>query len=279
MTRTPAVLAAGTFSLALMLTACGNDAPEEETTVSAEEQEEEGTSTLQDLLANISGSTTEITNYTLDIDMTMPDPEMGDMEMGLLYEVMDDPEAMQATMSMPFLGEMMFELMSLGGELPEGVTAEDLGTHIVIIQEGSDPLVADQHGLQGDTPWIRGDASSMEQNPTDTFDVESLPDLVAAFAEIDQIEESGTEEVNGVETTVIQGSMTEEDIDALDAEHKLAVLELIGSVSGTLDVSLWVADDGFPMRIDFSDDEADITMEFSEIGSTSFEMPSQDQIG
>lgn len=279
MTRTPAVLAAGAFSLALMLTACGDDTPDEETTVSAEEQEEEGTSTLQDLLAGLVDNTTEITNYTLDIEMTMPDPEMGDIEMGLLYEVMDAPEAMQATMSMPFLGEMMFELMSMGGELPEGVTAEDLGTHVVIIQEGSDPLVADQHGLQGDAPWIRGDASDMEQNPTDTFDLESLPDLVAAFAEIDQIEESGTEEVNGVETTVIQGSMTEEDIDALDAEHKLAVLELIGSVSGTLDVSLWVADDGFPMRIDFSDDEAAITMEFSEIGTTSFEMPSDDQIG
>lgn len=277
MIRTPAVLAAGSLSLVLMLTACGNDAPEEETTVAAEEEEE--TSTLQELLAGIAGSTTDITNYTLAIDMTMPDPDMGDMEMGLVYEVMDDPEAMQATMSMPFLGEMMFDLMSLGGELPEGVTAEDLGTHIVIFQEGSDPLVADQHGLQGDSPWIRGDESTMDQHPSDIFDLEELPGLTAAFAEIDQIEEDGTEEVNGVETTVVRGSMTEEDIDALDAEQKLAVLELTGPVSGTLDVSLWVADDGFPMRMDFSDDEADITMEFSEIDSTSFEIPAEDQIG
>ncbi|MEU3306854.1 hypothetical protein ACWGSK_18965 [Nocardiopsis sp. NPDC055551] len=274
MTRTPALLSAGAFSLVLMLTACGNDPAEEETTVSTEKQEEEGGGSPKDLLAQVFDSTTEITNYTLDIDMTAPD-----VEMGILYEVMNDPVATQATMSMPLMGEMMFELMSMGGELPDGVTAEDLSTYIVIFEEGSDPLVADTYGLQGDAPWIRGDASTMEQNPSDAFDIESLPDLVAAFATLDQIEETGTEEVGGIETTVLQGSMTEEEINALDAEQKLAVIELLGSVSGTLDVSLAVSDDGFPMRIDFSDDQADVTMEFSEIGSTSFEIPAEEQIG
>ncbi|MEU3017239.1 LppX_LprAFG lipoprotein [Nocardiopsis sp. NPDC007018] len=277
-TRTPAVVAAGSLSLALALTACGNDAADETTVEASEETEEKGG--LQELLSSLGDNTDDITNYTLSLDLNMPDPELGDISMDMVYEVMDDPEAVQTTMSMPFLGEMMLELMSLGGEAPEGVTADDLGTFIVILQPGQDPLVADQHGLQGDSPWLRTDEASMDQDPDEFFDIESLPELAGAFAALEQAEETGTEEVDGVETTVVSGSMTNDDLAELDPEQARAVKDLVGSdIAGTLDVTLWIDGDGFPMRMEFSDDEADIAMEFSAIGSTAFDLPSEDEIG
>ncbi|GAA1450487.1 hypothetical protein [Nocardiopsis tropica] len=56
------------------------------------------------------------------------------------------------------------------------------------------------------------------------------------------------------------------------------MLELIGDVSGSVDVSIWVGRDGFPMRLDFSDEKADVSMVFSELGETSFEIPGEDEI-
>ena len=278
-TRTPAVFAAGTLSLALALTACGNDPADEETTVeAAEEQEEKGG--LAELLSGLGENTDDITNYTLTLDMVLPDPDQGDFEVGMVSEVMDDPEAVRATMSMPFLGEMMYGMMSAVGELPADVTAEDLGTIIVIAEEGQDPLLANQNGLYGDSPWVRTEASEMEQDPDDVFDIESLPELASALSGLDQAEEAGTASIDGVETTVVEGTMTGEELDELAPEQASAIEELLGgSVAGDLDVTLWIDADGFPMRMEFSDDEADVSMEFSDIGSTSFEIPAEDEIG
>lgn len=278
-TRTPAVFAAGSLSLALALTACGNDSADEESAVEASEEKEEKGG-LAELLSSLGDNTDAITNYTLTLDMTVPDPDLGDFEVTMVSEVMDDPETVQATMVMPFLGEMMYDLMSIGGELPADVTAEDLGTIIVIAQEGQDPLMANQNGLYGDTAWVRTDASNMDQNPDDVFDVESLPELAGAFAALDQVEEAGSESIDGVETTVVEGAMTSEEMDALKPEQANAIKELIGGdVAGTLDVALWIDADGFPMRMEFSDDEADVAMEFSAIDSTSFDVPAEDEIG
>ncbi|GHC70121.1 hypothetical protein GCM10007079_01310 [Nocardiopsis terrae] len=281
-TRTPAFVAAGSLSLALALTACGSDAAEEETTEAAAEegQGDDKKSTIEDLLGSLGDNTDELTNYTLTLDTTESDPDVGEIEAGLVYEVMDDPEAVQTTMNVPLLGEMMFEFMSIGGELPADLTAEDLGTFIFITEEGQDPLVADQHGLQGDSPWLRNSPDQMEQDPDDFFDLESLPDLAKALAEVDQAEETGTEAIDGVETTVVEGSMTAEDLDGLTSEQKGVLEKLMGGdVTGALNVTLWIDDNGFPMRMDLSDDKADASMAFSDIDSTSFEMPTEDQIG
>lgn len=277
MSRTPAVLAAGAFSLALMLTACGDDTPDEETTVSAEEQEEEGTGTLQDLLANISGSTTEITNYTLTVESVGEDPDFGEVGVTATYEVMDDPVMTRETWVMPFLGETFLPLFELAGEDVSGLDPETLGTIIMIYPDGEPPLTSNPMDLEAETEWTKGEAGTAEE-VADSFDVESLPDLVATFAEIEQIEKSGTEEINGVETTVIGGTMTEEEFDALEAEQKLAVIELMDSVTETVDVTLWVGDDGFPHRMEFATEENDVSMEFSEIGTTSFELPDDSEI-
>lgn len=277
MTRTPAMLAAGSLSLALILTACGNDAPEEET-IATEEEEEQSTGTLQDLLSGLADNTTEIDNYTLTtVETAREDSDHDEAQITRTIEVMDDPVMTRETVEMPFFGELNLSLLELAGEDVAGVDPASLGTIVTISPDGEPPLISDPMDLEVETEWTRDEAGTAEE-VEDGFDVESLPGLIAAFAELEQIEETGTEEVNGVETTVIGGSMTEEEVNALDAEQKLAVIEFMGAVTETVEVALWVGDDAFPYRLEFSTEESDLSMEFSEIDSTSFDLPSDDEI-
>lgn len=277
-TRVPALFTAGV--LALSLAACGSEeAPEavEETTGAAAEEEKGGS--IFDLLRGMDDSTRELTNYTLDLSMTMPDPDFGDLDVDLTYEVMDDPQAVRITMVTPALGEMMAELLAMGGE-DSGLTAEELGTQIMIQPADGETLVSDHTGMyESGSPWVRGGEDMTDLDPEELFDLRELPDLVSAFAEIEQVEEVGTEEVNGVSTTLVEVTLTEEEVDAMDAESKVAVMEFLGgTVEGTMEVSIWISEDGFPMRMNILDEAADMKIEFSEIGTTSFEIPSEDQI-
>ncbi|MFE1167692.1 hypothetical protein [Nocardiopsis sp. NPDC058789] len=275
-TRTPALIAAGSLSLVLALTACGNEEPAADGDTT--EASPAGAS-LDDLLGNLGSSTQELTNYTLDMEVVTVDPTAeGDVTVTFNYQVTDDPAAVLATVDMPFLGETMYELMS--GQLPEGVTAEDLSASTVLLLEGGDTLMADPHGLYGSgTPWLRGDVEE-NADPTESFDVEALPDLAGAFSELEDVTEVGTEEIDGVETTVVEGSMSTGDISEMTAEERGAVEQLFGGgLESTLNTKLWLDADGFPMRIEFSDDESDVWMEFSALGSTSFEIPAEEEIG
>jgi predicted small lipoprotein YifL len=276
-TRMPALMTAGT--LALALTACGGGAPEEEPAdAAAETPEESGGGSILDLVAGLGENTQKVDNYTLDIAMTMPDPDMGEIDMDMTYEVMDDPQASQVTVVMPFLGESLLELARLGGADP-GLTAEELGTSILIIPAEGEALMSNHNGLQEvDTAWVRGVEDTDQIAPEEMFDIGALPDIAGAFAEIEQIEEVGTEEVSGVRTTLVEGTMTSEDVDALSPEQQKAVSDLMGGVESSVDASLWIADDGFPMRLDFTDEEADVSMVFSKLGETSFEIPGEDEI-
>lgn len=278
-TRTPAFIAAGSLSLLLALTACGNEEPAADGGDTAEASP--AGSSLGDLLDNLGASTQELTNYTLDMEVVTVDPAAeGDVTVTFNYQVIDDPAAVLATVDMPFLGETMYDLMSMSGELPEGVTAEDLSASTVLLLEGGDTLMADPHGLYGSgTPWLRGDVEE-NADPTESFDVDALPDLAGAFSELEDVTEVGTEEIDGVETTVVEGSMSTGDISEMTAEERGAVEQLFGGgLESTLDTKLWLDADGFPMRIEFSDDESDVWMEFSALGSTSFEIPAEDEIG
>ncbi|OKI23850.1 hypothetical protein A6A08_00645 [Nocardiopsis sp. TSRI0078] len=274
----PALMTAGT--LALALTACGGGAPEEEPAdAAAETPEESSGGGILDLVASLGQSFQEVDNYTLDMEMVASDPEEGDTTMTTTYEVMDDPEAAHVTMVMPFVGEAILGLAELSGE-DLGLTAEELGTSILIVPAEGDVLVSNHNGLQEvDTPWVRG-VQDTETAPSDeVFDTSHFPRIAGTVAEIEQIEEVGTEEVSGVETTLVEGTLTQEEVEALEPEQKKAVNELMGgSIEGTVEVSAWIADDGFPMRMEFSDDVADVSMVFSDLGETSFEMPSEDEI-
>ncbi|WP_116247438.1 LppX_LprAFG lipoprotein [Nocardiopsis sp. FIRDI 009] len=277
-TRVPAFFAAG--ALTLSLAACGGDEPAEpEETTDAAAEEGEGGGVLS-LLADLASTTEEVDNYTMDIAVTTTDPEFGDSEVTMTYEVMDDPEAVQVTMVMPDLGEMFLGLAELSGESSD-LTAEELGTSIFIIPAEGEPLVSNHNGnLDVPTEWARG-ASGMEgaPSPENTFDASDLSDIAGVVAGIETFEEAGSEEINGVGTTRVDGSLTGEEIDALPEEQRSALNKLTGgSLEGAMNISLWIADDGFPMRMDFADDVSDVSIVFSALGETSFEMPSEDQI-
>jgi hypothetical protein len=277
-TRVPALFTAGV--LALSLSACGSEeAPEptEEATEAAASEEKGGS--ILDLLRSMDDSTRELTNYTLDISVTMPDPDMGEVDVELTYEVMDDPQATQITMLMPDLGEMLAETLAMGGE-DLGLTAEELGTQIMILLPDGGTIFSDHIGMyEADTPWVRDSEGASELHPDELFDLQGLPETVGAFAEIEQAEETGTEDVNGVPTTVVELVLTEEEAAALDADSRTAIKEFLGgAVNGTLEISLWISEDGFPMRMSVTDNGEDMEVEFSEIGTTSFEIPAEDQI-
>ncbi|WP_304453324.1 hypothetical protein [Nocardiopsis sp. YSL2] len=280
-TPKPALFAAGSLSLALALSACG--APEEETEAapsdSAADEGESGGGGVLDLLGDLASRTEAVDNYTLDMDITSTDPELGETEMTFTYEVMADPQAAQVTVYMPAMGEMLEGFAELGGQGSD-LSAEELSTSIVIVPAEGEMLVSNHHGLQeADTAWTRGGAGEGQQPATENmFDTSELPKVAGAVAAIESIEETGSEEIDGVSTTVLEGSFTAEELDALEADQRSALEELVGGATGAMDVSIWVSDDGFPMRMDFSDDVSEISMVYSQLGETSFEMPSEDEI-
>ncbi|WP_306370914.1 hypothetical protein [Nocardiopsis sp. CC223A] len=281
-TRVPALFTAGV--LALSLAACGSEEspePTEEATEAAAE-ENGGGGGLTDLLATLSESTAEVGNYTLDIDGSMSDPDSGEpMPVTMSYQVMDDPQAVKIEMDMPFYGEMMVQLLELGGTLPDGVTAEDLSTVTSIATADDRFLLANPHDIYGTgTEWVEDTSGTGGPDLAESFDVSHLPDMVGSFGELEQIEEVGQESVDGVNTTVVAGTLTSEDIQGLSAEGSAAFEALFGTdVAGDLKTKLWVSDEGFPMRLEFVDEATTVQMEFSSVGSTSFELPADDAIG
>lgn len=274
------MIAAGSLSLALALTACGNDAVEEETTTDAAEEAVEDHSAVEEMVAGLDSATDGIDNYTLEIESIALDPEEGDTSIKLEYLIMDDPAGAQMTVVMPFMGEFILDMLTLSGSAPEGLTAEDLGTSTAIVLEDQNVLLADPHGFQGsDTPWVRGEAPEEAVDPTEDFDITAIIPAIGAFSDIEDVEKAGSEEIHGVETTIVQGTLTSEGIGALGDEESEALANLVGGVLlDSMDVKLWLDADGFPMRIEFADVGSEGWLEFSDIGSTSFEIPSEDQI-
>ncbi|WP_231972355.1 hypothetical protein [Nocardiopsis alborubida] len=279
-TRMPVLISAGT--LALSLTACGGGAAEEEPTEAAAEAPEEGGGSVLDLVAALGESTQSVDNYTLTMDILTTDSALGEgeVEMSVVYEVSDDPSALQVTMVMPSLGENLLELMEMTGEDVSDLTPEEAGTSVILYPEGQDALLSNNLGQYGDTPWVTSGGESLGDVPADVFDVETLPQVASAIASLENVSDAGTEEVGGVETTVIEGTMTSEEYEALSEEQSAALLQVLGSdYSGTLDIGVWVDDNGFPLRMEFADEVSDVSMEFSALNETTVEIPAEDEIG
>ncbi|MCP3015825.1 hypothetical protein NGM33_21090 [Nocardiopsis dassonvillei] len=280
-TRMPVLISAGT--LALSLTACGGGAAEEEPAeAAAESPEEGGGGSVLDLVARLGESTQSVDNYTLTMDILTTESPLGEgeVEMSIVYEVSDDPSALQVTAVMPFLGESTLALMEMTGADVGGLTAEEAGTSVMLYPEGQDPLLSNNLGQYGDTPWVTAGGEALGDVPADVFDVEALPQVASAIASLENVSETGTEEIDGVETTVIEGTMTTEEYEALSAEQSAALLQVLGSdFSGTLNIGVWIDDNGFPLRMEFADEVSDVSMEFSALNETTVEIPAEDEIG
>ncbi|QUX31973.1 LppX_LprAFG lipoprotein [Nocardiopsis akebiae] len=277
----PVLISAGT--LALSLTACGGGAAEEEPVeAAAESPEEGGGGSVLDLVAGLGESTQSVDNYTLTMDILTTESPLGEgeVEMSIVYEVSDDPSALQVTAVMPFLGESTLALMEMTGADVSGLTAEEAGTSVMLYPEGQDPLISNSLGQYGDTPWVTAGGEGLGDVSADVFDVEALPQVASAIASLENVSEAGTEEINGVETTVIEGTMTSEEYEALSEEQSAALLQVLGSdFSGTLDIGVWIDDTGFPLRMEFADEVSDVSMEFSALNETNVEIPAEDEIG
>ncbi|WDZ91646.1 hypothetical protein [Nocardiopsis sp. HUAS JQ3] len=280
-TRMPVLISAGT--LALSLTACGGGAAEEEPAeAAAESPEAGGGGSVLDLVAGLGESTQSVDNYTLTMDILTTESPLseGEVEMSIVYEVSDDPSALQVTAVMPFLGESTLALMEMTGADVSGLTAEEAGTSVMLYPEGQDPLISNSLGQYGDTPWVTAGGEALGDVSADVFDVEALPQVASAIASLENVSEAGTEEINGVETTVIEGTMTSEEYEALSEEQSAALLQVLGSdFSGTLDIGVWIDDAGFPLRMEFADEVSDVSMEFSALNETAVEIPAEDEIG
>ena len=169
-TRVPALFAAGVLTLSLAACGSGEEAPEPTGEATASAAEENGGTGLIDLLGSLGESTAEATNYTLDVHMSAEDPDLGAFTVDFLFEVMDDPEAVQTTMVMPEMGEMLLELASLSGE-DIGLTAEELGTTVIITPVGGEMLISNHNGLQeSGAAWVRGADDTGGMDPDEMFD-------------------------------------------------------------------------------------------------------------
>ncbi|MFW6640134.1 hypothetical protein ACOALZ_08810 [Nocardiopsis algeriensis] len=276
-TSLPAMIAAG--ALALSLTACGSDTPDETTEAPVEATEAAGDS-LSDLLGSLTENTREVTSYTFELEGTAQDATEGETSISMTYAVMDDPAAVQVSVYMPEIGEAMAGLLALGGGLPEGVTEEELSTTTVLIPEGQEALIANPYGFYGESPWVRDGDSGTASDITGAFDVNQLPLITDVFAGLEQAEEAGEEQIDGVDTTIVAGILTSAEFEALSAEERSAVSAVFLPTPGEdVPCRLWVSEDGFPMRIEFADSASQAWIEFSSVGSTSFEVPADDQIG
>ncbi|CAM3720546.1 LppX_LprAFG lipoprotein [Nocardiopsis gilva] len=264
--------------LALVTTACGGGAAEDapEKTHESEPQQETAATKPSDIFELLGTKTAELDNYRVDVEMTVEDEEIGTYRPSFSYQVMDDPEAI--LMDVDFgeeFGDALVEAM--GGEEPPG--GLDAFTHTTLVYVGDDVYVKNDHGLHGDAPWVRSTDESREDMPD--VELDDFIDLTEALSQVDDVKEAGTEEINGQETTHFTGSLTQKAIDATeDADKRETLKELFdGEIEGQLDFDVWADADSIPHRVTLKDDEVDMTMEFSEIGKVSFEVPAEDEIG
>ncbi|CAM3693608.1 hypothetical protein NORO109296_03330 [Nocardiopsis rhodophaea] len=275
--RIPALVAAG--GLALVTSACGGGAAEDtpEKTHEAEPQQESAADKKPgDIFSLFGEKTAELDNYRVDVEMTMEDEDIGTFHPSFSYQVMDDPEATRMEVD---LGEEFAAAMveAMGGQEPPG--GLDALTRTTLVYVGDDIYVKNDHGLHGDAPWVRSTTESREDMPD--FEIDDFVELTEALAGVEDVKDSGTEEVNGQETTKFTGSLTQESIDATeDADQRETLKELFdGDIEGELVFNVWADEDSVPHRITLKDDEVDMEMEFSEIGEVSFDIPADDQIG
>lgn len=161
-------------------------------------------------------------------------------------------------------------------------TAE--GVDSTVLMRGSEMVV--QSDIPGAAPggpeWLRIDLSQMgeqgnmgaQQDP-----VAEVEKLLAA----DDVQEEGTADVDGVETTRYTGSYSpEEALQELDAEDRESARQVYDqSGVSSVDFEVFVDDDGFPRRITTdAGGTVSTTMDFTGFNEpVSIEWPSEDQIG
>ncbi|WP_017588417.1 hypothetical protein [Nocardiopsis ganjiahuensis] len=282
----PALFTAGclTLSLTLALSACGSaepgPAPETEAADAAEESTETAPVDVPELLEGLTEAFGSVSSYTVAADVSADGLEEGDLTRTGSCTVMAEPEAHHCVSEMPYAGELAMEAFEEHGSVPEGATVEKLARNEYISHDGL-VYVDDSDGIYGvDTPWLRsGDpGSSVSVDMPLDFEVTELSDLVDSLSTLEGAEHTGTEKVDGGEAAVIEGTLDDEGLAALAEDQRESLNTLLGRTPEELAVTLWVDADGFPVRMELSGDGSEGVLEFTEVGSASFEIPSEDEV-
>lgn len=277
----PALLTAGCLTLSVALTACGSPEPEPASgTETADTVEGPAPTDVPELLEGLAEAFGSVSSYTSTTDISAHGLEEGDLTRTATCTVMTEPEAHHCVSEMPYAGQVAMGVFEEAGYIPEGATVETLAHNEFVKHDGM-TIIGDPHGIYGvDTPWVRSG------NPDNTvsvsmplaFDLEELPDLIAVLGSLEAAEHTGTEEVDGAEVTVVEGSLDTDGLDTLEEAQREALVALLGRTPEELDATLWVDGDGFPLRVALSADGSEGVLEFSELGTASFEIPAEDEI-
>ncbi|QBI55976.1 hypothetical protein [Streptomonospora litoralis] len=277
--RTSAALAAALVSL----TACGGagDASEEApaSTASAEPSPsptaESGLAGLVDALAE---TTAESDSFTLEASATQLGTDSGTPSVTSTYHVQGADSPDRVTSTVPGLGERLLQTMRMTGQDP-GLTAEELSSVTMIIDpDGGEPIISNSHGaFPGGTEWVRG-LDGVQAPPPPPLVPGDLAPLLEELADEELVAEKGSENVGGVTATLVEGELEQAEVEGLGPGRETVEGMLGGAPADVVGFSAWIGEDGAPVRVEVADAEVEVAFAFSDVGSTSFEMPGQEEI-
>lgn len=157
------------------------------------------------------------------------------------------------------------------------MTVDEGGVSSEMLMRGSEMLMSS--GGMGGAEWLRIDGSQFGSDLGAQDPASEVDKLLAA----QDVEETGSEDVNGVATTVYAGSYsTDEALAEVENQEMADAAEQIYADAGvdTVDFEVFIDDEGMPRRLHtVIGDMAESTFDFVEFNQDlAIEYPSEDQI-
>ncbi|MUL41939.1 hypothetical protein FZ103_12270 [Streptomonospora sp. PA3] len=243
------------------------------------------------LLDDVAESTSEAGgNYTVDVTATalgdaadIPFPTATHT-----FEIQGPDKAVRVTSYLPGSGEMLLDRLRDTGADVSGLDADRLSTTVALVPADGGEILASNHigRYPVDAPWVRGvlTENNVPAEPEPTLD--GIAPLFSELAAADAVAlkgtrmYEGTEEVEDFEATKVAGEAAETDITDLGDDARATVEHLLaGPPEGMVDIALWVGEDDMPLRLEVSDNKEESTLVYYDFGSTSFDVPDEEQIG
>ncbi len=152
------------------------------------------------------------------------------------------------------------------------VQMTEQSTDTTTLMRGSEMLVDTGSG------WTR---SEMSESPMQQGNADPKAQVDQLLASED-VEETGSEDVNGSETTVYEGSYPVSDaLEQIEDEEAKDMAQSVYDEAGISEIpfTAWIDGDGMPARVQTTMDQLEQTMDFVEFGQdVTIEWPSEDEI-
>ena len=283
-------LLALTFAGALLTASCGGDSGD---TVAVDTSATDGTTTTlgngaTDTTASDKSTSSGVADFLAKSAESTADASTGEMAMSFVLIGVEDEGGADVEL-MTFAGvfddnQNAFAMSAdMSGFAALGAAAEDLGPFadafddpIEMIQIGDDAYIkmgifSALFGGDSDT-WIKTTADSQSDFGGDQFD-QADPDALLALLRSggDDVEELGTETIDGVTTIHFRGSFSAEEAMADATPQERAELESIFPVGGLSQeafvVDVWIGeDDGLVRRMEMTIELDELSSAFAEEG-------------